>query len=541
MAAAKELVCFVSYKDSGGASHSITICESGTGGVDGTITQFQFSGGLFDGARTRGEMAVAAGTLELSNSSGAYDSFYSTSFDNQFFGASCSDANVSTFIISHNLDEGIGYPTAVETGSVTEQAMTLFLRDFRFRLRKPYLTTKYAGTNSGSPLAGVEGTAADIAGQRKPRVVGTVFNVEPVLVNTARGIFQVDGQQGLATGWTLTLYDMGVATWTAGANYTSQSDMEGNAPSPGQYRVLPSLGCFRLGSEPGGRLTCDVTNPVSIAGTVSPAASTGTELHVVARAVAFESSSLSPATSPVSSTNTANPVVGAYFSDDSTGLAALNQMLSAVSSSADFTGVTNGAPATGMTLLQASVAALSGSTWDISLTESEILGLRVVQVDDDDRGIPVWRVTVRYARNWTVMADNEIAGSASVDRRNYLKQSFIESVASDATVQSTWPNAPEIVVETVIANQADADAEAARLLALYKVRRLALEIDIPFEHWLNPFTQTDSTGLNRMTSSPGKVALVTYPRFNLSLGRAFLILNRVVKCHERKVTLTVWG
>lgn len=532
---------------------STTWSEDAVIGSDPALSDLQYEGGMFSGNRTRGSMEVGAGTLEIVNASGVYDVYYRYSFDDKtcFFKYlnSDTDRQAATTGDSGQLDQGQGYPFFAETGQVTQDFLTIYLRDFRYKMRKPFLKTKYAGTNTGAPLSGVEGTNADIGGQLKPRVIGQVFNIEPVLVNTDRLIYQVDGAVGLSTGWSMTVYDMGVATWTAGANYTSLSDMQANPPLPGQYRVLPSLGCFRLGSQSGGRLTCDVFNPATVTGTaLTPTAVTAGDLHAVVRQIVFEAGATSsPGFQPLSSyfvtSNLLNapPQVGVYITTDDSGLDVLNNVLKAVQASADFIQDGTLSVSKGATLNQARVDNLTGSSWQVNLTEADIKGLRVIQTDDEDRSIPVWRVTVNYAKNWSPLTDNEIAGSASAARRNYLQQSFQSSVASDTTVQTVWPNSPELVIDTALVLKADADAEAARLLNLYKVRRLVLEVDIPVEYALNPASVgVDSSGL-RISCSPGKIAMLTYPRFGLDAGKAFLIINRSVKVRDRVVTLTLWG
>lgn len=166
-------------------------------------------------------------------------------------------------------DDGTPVPLCnfvIDSISGDQRAINIVGREWLTQLDVPFTQSKYAGTNTGSgaSMSGIEGTASDIQGQVKPHIWGKVFNLEPFLVNSGKLIYQVQDQaspaNGLLSGWSMTVYDRRSAL-TAGANYTSQSDMETNAPAVGQYRVWPAGGCFRLGSSPVGRVTCDVSNP----------------------------------------------------------------------------------------------------------------------------------------------------------------------------------------------------------------------------------------------------------------------------------------
>jgi hypothetical protein len=516
----------------------IDVDAAGTVLVDGspTLVQFSFSGGMFDGARTRGPVGVGSGVLETVNALALYDDFWQYSYDGQIVFPTVSSMAETDVDVPESPDVAtgtrFGYPTYIEAGRVDLVSLQLFLRGGPYALRNNILVTRYAGTNLLP--SGIEGTD-DIGGQVKPRIVGKVFNFSPPCVNVSKLIYQVDGQKGLTAAlWEVQPYDMRVAL-SFGGTYASQADMEANAPLPGQYKVWVAGGCFRLGSQPVGRVTCDVVNGVTNTWTFTPAMVTGYEAHAVVLQLAMDSGdpNLLGGGGVVVSTNTYHPNVGLALTDETTSMTAVNRVLPAMGSSISVW--------SSLRLAQLSAAALSGSAWDIEFTDSDIHDLRVVQSEDDDQGLPVWRVTVRYARNYTVMSRDEVAGSVSEADIAFVTREYRDAVASDATVKTLWPNAREIVVDTPIVLKADADLEAARLLNLYKVRRIMLEIDVPIVYWLDPTYARDSTGTGDTSVTPSAICKVTHSRFGLSAGRLFMIIGRAVDFRAGRLTLTIWG
>lgn len=125
-------------------------------------------------------------------------------------------------------------------------------------LDKPFHSSFYAGTNSLPD--GLEGTEDDLKDSPKPEPEGVLINVTPPLVNTSVYIYQFSNGD---TDIDVTAVYEGGVEMTRGTDYSSVSDMETNAPTAGQYRVLPRAsgvgGYFRLGSSPTHTITCDLS------------------------------------------------------------------------------------------------------------------------------------------------------------------------------------------------------------------------------------------------------------------------------------------
>ena len=151
----------------------------------------------------------------------------------------------------------------MEQPEISATQVRLRLRDRMSELEKPLQAAYYGGSNALPD--GIDGTADDIKGRAKPRIYGKVRNVEPVQVNTAKLIWQVnDGPIASVPA----VYVRG-AQLTGGAVYADLADLYANAPAPGTYRAWLAGGLFRLGSSPDGQVTCDATETASLyAGTL---------------------------------------------------------------------------------------------------------------------------------------------------------------------------------------------------------------------------------------------------------------------------------
>jgi hypothetical protein len=119
---------------------------------------------------------------------------------------------------------------------VTWGQIVFRLRDKQYLFTVPALTTRYAGTNV-LPL-GFEGMPADVMGKVKPVVLGAVFNVPAVLVNTSKLTYQVNDGPLASVG---AVYDSGLAL-TFGADFATKELMQAAAPSAGTYNTCLAEG-----------------------------------------------------------------------------------------------------------------------------------------------------------------------------------------------------------------------------------------------------------------------------------------------------------
>lgn len=390
---------------------------------------------MFGGNRPYGDCEIPTGSATLNNADAGLATLAQYGFDaQQFLIYTCSsDApDAETLLHQYTMEEPI----------FSGDTITIPLRDRCYELDKPLLTAKYGGTNVLP--AGIDGTAADIKGRPKPMVVGKVYNITPVCVNTSKLIYQVDGVRGLVTGWTIVWYDKRAAL-VAGANYVSQADMEATAPAAGQYRVWPAGGCVRLGTTPVGKPTSDVYNPG-----VAFGAQTADSLAGVIRAV------LQKLGADLTAYTIDDPAVGhslggAYYDSEISGLDAMKALLRSLCAF-----MRCPTPASPTATLSISVQQLKtpGSIASTAIVEAQVAPKSMVRVQQSDplRGIPCFKVLYGYQRNYTVMSESELAGVASADieftKRDYRVYEELGGEVFGGTSIRRYPKAKNLEINT---------------------------------------------------------------------------------------------
>jgi hypothetical protein len=97
---------------------------------------------------------------------------------------------------------------------------------------------------------------------------------------------------------------------------------------------------------------------------------------------------------------------------------------------------------------------------------------------DGGKGVPVWRVNMFYNKNWTKQTSG-LAGSVSADRVNALSLDYNRVASEDSSVKRVHKLASEIMTNTLLVNEPDAQLESLRVLNLRKVRRDRLRVSVP--------------------------------------------------------------
>lgn len=456
----------------------------------------------YSNGRTGGFTKLDTGQIDLNNINGTFDIWRTYNF-------------ASLPVVIRSGSQTAAYPAGVTTllnGTAdaietTFKRTTIRLRDKQYIFQVPLLTTQYAGTNVLP--AGLEGTASDIKGKVKPRVYGSVKNILPPCVNTSLLTYQVsDG----AVSDISAVYDKGVLI-TKGADYANSTLLQAAAPGAGTYITCFAEGYFRLGTSPTGQVTADV-----LQGANAAARTTAQIMKAICLAAGLSAGSISVA--DVTALDTANSsVIGVWI--DSAG--SVQSILDTVAASV---GGWYGFDSTGV-LRMGQLTAPSGTPL-FSLYEYNILqGIELKPAKDT--GMPVWRATVNYNKMWQVQNDSDFAGAVATARRALLKEEFRSEPSSDVSIKTQWTLADEYTVDTLLTVQADAAAEAARLLALFKVRRDVFEIPIA----LSIFTQYNPTIMS--------VISVQHPRFEMSAGKLFRLLGYRIELANNRVVLTLWG
>ena len=130
------------------------------------------------------------------------------------------------------------------------------------------LVNTYAGTGSAEGPATLKGTL-------KPKAFGNCQNVEPVLIDPVKLVYQVhDGAISAVSAVYEQALALGAATSTSSTTYAALAAL---TLTPGQWASAPAVGMFRLGGQPSGKITADVLGAlngsstyVSTLGTILP-------------------------------------------------------------------------------------------------------------------------------------------------------------------------------------------------------------------------------------------------------------------------------
>ena len=310
----------------------------------------------------------------------------------------------------------------------------------------------------------------------KPICLGSVFNIEPVLVNAATHTYQV--HDGAVSN--IVVRDNGVAI--------SPSMNLGN-------------GKFSLGAAPVGRLTCDVVQTTNTAATM---------IDWLARRVGLVSAEIDSA-NLAAFANTAT--LGLYVRDQRT---AAECMTDVVRSCGGFYRFDRSGLLQIVRLEAPGASVLSLDTDDVAEG-----GLTVQKIEQ-----PRSRIRLSYKRNWSAQDADSLAGSVSESNRDLYSREYSTVTADNAAIKTQYPLADEPdVIETLFANQPDAQAEANRRMTMRGQKRIVYKIksfSAPFQIHI------------------GDTTTVTHPRHGFAVGANAVVVGLREKPTRNRVELEVW-
>lgn len=453
-------------------------------------------------ASTFGNSEASFGQLELINE-GALDAWVND-------GVAGREITVRRGLI------GAAYPSGFQTIFRGLQAnieanndrIIITFTDRQQLLQQPLQKTFFAGNNSLPN--GLEG-AADLKGKPKPRIYGRCKKVPLQIVNTSRLIYQASDRQAAVSG----VFDGGAAL-TAGATYTSQVDMETNAPAAGQYRVWSSGSStyVRLGSSPARVITADVD--------ASGTASDWTAAQIM-KQVAIDAgfSAGDVLNTDVTALDAANSAVCGFAmtTDVVTGM----QVMNALASSIGAVFWTDALQRLRMFRISAPAGASVAT-----LTKAEIITIERIATRDSGFGVPCYRVELDFQRYWRTQTTNETVNAVEAARPDLASQ-YRRVTSTDTSIQTKHINAPILTFQTLIDDATAAQNECDRRLTLYKAQRQMLRV--------TAVVRTEVLAL----LTAGSLVTILLPRFGCNAGALFLVLGVEYALKENKVTLTIWG
>lgn len=459
------------------------------------------------GARANPRSEVGVGRIVLHNLDGDLDALFGDGT------VSFRERQCRILRVRH----GAAYSTAelvlrcaISQSALQQSTVAISLKDRLYEMASAHSTATFAGNNALP--AGVEGSS-ELAGKVKPMIYGKVLSIAPPMVNSSRLIYQLSTR---ALQSIQGVYDSGVAL-TAGAAYSSQTDMETTAPSAGQYRAWLAGGMIRLGSSPAGEITADATADTAANSTAAQL------LKTLAMARGIDSADISSA--DVAALDSANSAVLGYYLDDDA------PTLDIMDACARSVGAWYGFDRSGVLRM----ARLAMPTGTPGVGELPVVarwnteGLSGVATGED---VPTGTVRVKYARYWSTQSRAALASSVSDAAAADMAEEYRIAEATASISPNPYKRLQVAERETILTASADAATEAARLAAFTDApRRTHLAYGVAMD-------DPDMIGIDI-----GDEVELRWDRFGMgdSTGTARLVISITEDVTAQRADLLLWG
>jgi len=454
--------------------------------------------------KLRGDSSLNIGTLSLVNADGALDFLLDYAYAGRpirIKQVTQGEALSTATLIFNGLMEQPQFDWSLSEGS-----LRFIVRDKAMAVDKPVQGNTYGGTNSLP--SGLDGFT-ELKGKYKPLLFGHAQQINPPCINTTRLIYQVSDSAIVDVG---AVYDSGLAL-THGADYADQATLESTNPAAGTYRVWPAGGMFRIGSTPKGLITCDATEGATAASRYPGAVMGRALLSCGISAGNIDTASLA-------ALDSACPWECGYWAGDGDGTTG-TKVLDALSDSVGgwWSASADAVFRTGRFVTPSGAAVAE-------LHSGNLIALTRRQGRDADKGVPPWRVTIGYAKYWQPQ-DVGVDIILAADKKSDLQQAYRTAVASDTAIQTAYPGAPELRVDTLLRYAADAATLAASQVSVFGVRRDIL--------------RAEATSASASSIDIGSIVSIRIPRFGFSAGKKFTVIGAILDPRIDRVTLTLWG
>lgn len=386
---------------------------------------------------------------------------------------------------------------------VDEAALRIDLADYAYKLDVPLQTSTYAGTG------GIEG-GEDLNGKRKPRAFGPTRNVTPTLLSANAQLYQVnDGPVEAIPA----VYANGAAL-SVGTDHADSATLLAASVTSGYFDTCIAEGMFRANYLlDGDVLTCDVE------GDKTGGVYVETIGQIVRRIVSTSTALIDPSDLYLPSFDAfelASPYVAGFYASHNDDLTVSEALARFIGYGNYFGFRRNGK----MEIVR--FEAPDGPP-AMRFARTDILDLRRERLPDG-LAPPPWRWRVGYGRNWTVQDD--VAGSVSDTTRAFLAEQQRFAVAQSQNTKTNHPFAQEREIGGYLRDEADAEAEASRMLALHSTSASLYRIQLD----TRPFAL-----------DLGDVVEITFPRFDLTDGRLLRIVSLNENGEENWVEILGFG
>lgn len=506
--------------ESGPAESSITLRASNIGYVAASLDNALYPPRLVEAISIDRHLALApgetvtslsVGAIRLSNADGAFDDI-STDYS-----ADARLARILYGVKPRDAARGILQEPAysslrplftglAQSWTLSEASLDIPLRDARYWLERPYQQQVYGGTG------GYDGHAG-IAGQTLPRTRGgsslnPVRSVALLLIDPVARIYQYTD----AAGTVINLYE-NAARFNINAGDTA--DLYSGSTPEGAYRTDNSRGLVQLGSDAVGVITADVTGAFPVAGQINFGPNQ-------LRYILTEDLQLSADYVDVSAFTTLTSrawVSGWHWpsGDGADGVAAIGPFLRGL----------------GARLLPRRDGRLApvifGALAEDATPAGELTPATIADLRPNSLGAPLdppaarWRVGYRRLHTVQRTGLSPLLTPAQVQIAGQEWQVAARFSATVAAAQAR-PSDPDII-STALLVQANAEALADEISALWGTRRRLYDVTVPLEIG--------------MRHDIGDVVRLTYPFGDLRAGRLGRVVGEQIRTGSATSTLQV--
>lgn len=377
--------------------------------------------------------------------------------------------------------------------------------DNAYKFDVPAQASVYAGTGD---LQGNE----DLNGKPRPLAFGWCLNVTPALVVPAELLYQLhDGEVQAITA----VYAQGYPL-DAGADYPTIEALRAATIAAGGFATCKAAGYFRIGAAPSGTITADVQ------GAAAGGVFAQTTVQIV-RALIRRSADLADADLYLPSLQTLDRVqpapVGIFIGHDQSPTVAdvIGQLIDAIGAFAGFR--RDGKFHVGRVDLPQGppTARFDKTVFDPNPQKQRL---------PDSVWPPPAKWKIGYQRNYTVTTDP--AAAISDARRSFLAAEYRYAVAEAPAVRVDHPFGKEPdAVAAFFRDKADAEAEAARRLALWRRSLGAYSFGVP---------DRDAALLN-----VGEQIFLRHARGDLIGGRYMMVTEINFRAGSQSATIKAFG
>ncbi|WP_182086960.1 hypothetical protein [Aureimonas sp. ME7] len=457
---------------------------------------------LFSRGRTRGESALDGGNIKLVNPDGELDFLLDLALDGRAIRILALEDAEAPWSSRQTVFVGL-----MEQATFAGREVEIRIRDRLDLLRETIQTERFKGTTTSGDATEAEGNV-DLKDVLVPELFGSPRAISPIVVDAFNRIYRVarflDGITAVR--------DTGVAL-TFMQDYPDVASLKAATLPVGGYATCLALGLVRTQMVPGS-LTVDAY----VGATIADRSAARLVRQMIPAAMMVDEDDFD-------TLHAANPAECYAWTgtSETTILAVVMALLNSIGASinVDLLGVVR------VRRLELPIG--DGVVFD----ETNILdrgeGFSRNAPGDQGDGVPARSVTLRWGRAYTVYSEQDLkAADDNVPEavRSFVTQEWRKEVVTSDENTLRHPKGPEIIFDTCFVSQADAKAEAERLMAIYGARRDFFTLEVASD---------EAAGIEI-----GDVATLALDRFGLAEGEPVRVMGMDVTLKINTTTIEVW-